>query len=509
MALEPFAQRFPDRFFNVGVAEQNMVGVATGLAEAGFIPFTYSIVTFSALRPYEFIRNGPVLQNLPVRIVAIGGGFEYGAAGPTHHGLEDVGVMRIQPSLRVIAPADHQQAYEALLSTWELPGPTYYRLGKDDKQIVRGLEGRFRLGEPEIVREGADALMLGMGAISSEAVLAAETLAGRGIHCTVGIVSTLNPAPDLSELCKRYRRVFTVEAHYVVGGLGSLVAEQLAGQGLSSRLVRLGVERISDGRSGSQKYFLENTSSTPQASYAASSWPCDADSMSYQKISIILPVHNQATHIHDLITDYRSALDRLPPDYEILLIENGSKDGSLEECRSLAEAHPKVKLVVSEKSGWGRAVRLGLRHATGDLLCYTNSARTSAPDLTLFLAYAIAQPNVVIKANRKVRESWRRRLGSLAYNLECRAFFDLPTWDINGTPKLFPRTFGKLLELTRDDDLIDCEFNVVCRQEEYPVLEVPIVSTRRHSGKSTTNYSSAIKMYIGAYQMYRRRRPPR
>src|SRR5947208_6407398 len=99
MALEPFAQRFPDRFFNVGVAEQNMVGLATGLAEAGMVPFCYSIVTFASLRPYEFIRNGPVLHQLPVRIVGVGGGFEYGTAGPTHHGLEDIGVMRLQPGL--------------------------------------------------------------------------------------------------------------------------------------------------------------------------------------------------------------------------------------------------------------------------------------------------------------------------------------------------------------------------------------------------------------------------
>src|SRR5262249_21341178 len=93
--LEPFAERFPDRFFNVGVAEQNMVGLATGLADAGFLPFLYSIATFASLRAYEFVRNGPVFHRLAVRIVGVGGGFEYGPAGPTHHALEDVGVMRI------------------------------------------------------------------------------------------------------------------------------------------------------------------------------------------------------------------------------------------------------------------------------------------------------------------------------------------------------------------------------------------------------------------------------
>src|SRR3989304_1271973 len=130
--LEPFAERFPDRFFNVGVAEQNMVGLATGLAEAGFIPFLYSIATFASLRPYEFIRNGPILHQFPVRIAGVGGGYEYGPAGATHPALEDVGVMRLQPGLTLIAPADHEQARAALLATWEQPGPTSYRLGKDD-----------------------------------------------------------------------------------------------------------------------------------------------------------------------------------------------------------------------------------------------------------------------------------------------------------------------------------------------------------------------------------------
>ena len=109
MALEPFMERFPDRFVNVGVAEQNMVGIATGLAEAGWLPFVYSIVTFATLRPYEFIRNGPVMHGLPVRIVGVGGGFEYGPQGLSHHGLEDVGVMRVQPGMTVVAPADHRQ----------------------------------------------------------------------------------------------------------------------------------------------------------------------------------------------------------------------------------------------------------------------------------------------------------------------------------------------------------------------------------------------------------------
>src|SRR3984893_10959470 len=132
MVMEPFRERFPDRFINVGVAEQNMVGIATGLAEAGLRPYTYSIATFAALRPYEFIRNGPVLHHLPVRVVGAGGAFDYGTAGPTHHALEDLGVMRIQRGMAVVAPADHQQTTSALRATWDLPGPVYYPVGRDE-----------------------------------------------------------------------------------------------------------------------------------------------------------------------------------------------------------------------------------------------------------------------------------------------------------------------------------------------------------------------------------------
>src|SRR5258708_5655218 len=132
MALEPFIDAFPERFFNVGVAEQNMVGLATGMAEAGMVPFVYSIAPFATLRPYEFIRNGPLLHRLPVRVVGIGGGVEYGPNGISHYAIEDVAVMRAQPNMTVIAPADPLQATEALLATPSRPGPTYFRLGKDD-----------------------------------------------------------------------------------------------------------------------------------------------------------------------------------------------------------------------------------------------------------------------------------------------------------------------------------------------------------------------------------------
>jgi transketolase len=257
MALEPFSENFPDRFFNVGVAEQNMTGLATGLAEAGFIPFIYSIVTFATLRAYEFIRNGPILQGLPVRIAGIGGGFEYGPAGATHYGLEDIGVMRIQPGLTVVAPADHEQAESVLRATWDLPGPVYYRLGKDDKTIVPGLGGRFELGRAQVIREGGDLLIISMGSVTTEAVAAAEALARQGINCTVMVIASLRPAPvnDLIEALSRFSVAMTIEAHYVSGGIGSLVCETVAEHGLDCRVLRCGVRTSPDGVIGSQQFL--------------------------------------------------------------------------------------------------------------------------------------------------------------------------------------------------------------------------------------------------------------
>ena len=254
MALEPFRELFPQRFFNVGVAEQNMIGVATGLAEAGFIPYAYSIATFASLRPFEFIRNGPVLHRLPVRIIGMGTGFTYGHAGPSHHAVEDIAALRTLPGLTVVIPADSGQAFTAIEQTRSLPGPVYYGLSKDDKAVVRGLDGRFTLGRIETVRDGADVAIVTMGSIGAEAVAAAEELDKLAIHATVAVVSSFNPDPteDLAALLSGVKHVISVEAQSISGGLASLVALVIASRGLSCRLSPLAVRTSPDGRSGSE-----------------------------------------------------------------------------------------------------------------------------------------------------------------------------------------------------------------------------------------------------------------
>lgn len=234
-----------------------MVGLATGLAEAGMVPFVYSIAPFATLRPYEFIRNGPLLHRLPVRVVGIGGGMEYGPNGVSHYALEDVAVMRAQPSMTVIAPADHLQARAALLATANVPGPIYFRLGKDDDKVVPGLAGAFELGRIQRIRKGRDVVIIAMGPIAGEAMGAAELLAGEGLDCSVAVVASVSPAPseDIAVLLEGRALAVTVEVHYVTGGLGSLVAEVIAERGLDVRLLRQGVRSMPDGPVGSQRFM--------------------------------------------------------------------------------------------------------------------------------------------------------------------------------------------------------------------------------------------------------------
>jgi transketolase C-terminal domain/subunit len=193
-ALEPFAEAFPDRFFNAGVAEQNMLGMATGLAEAGFTPYAYSIATFASMRGYEFIRNGAVLHNLPVRVVGIGEGVDYGHNGMTHYSLEDVGLMRMQPGLSIVVPVDAAHVGTALRAIQELDGP-------------------------------------------------AEDL-----------LDALDAAP----------LALSVEAHYVTGGIGSLLAEVIAEHGIPCRLIRAGVRGLPLGVSGEPEYMHEQLGISPR-----------------------------------------------------------------------------------------------------------------------------------------------------------------------------------------------------------------------------------------------------
>jgi glycosyltransferase involved in cell wall biosynthesis len=219
-------------------------------------------------------------------------------------------------------------------------------------------------------------------------------------------------------------------------------------------------------------------------------------------VSIVLPVHNQADHIASVVAGYEAALAYVACRHELILVSNACRDGSPAVCRELADRFAAVRAIESARGGWGWAVRLGLGEAAGTWLGYTNSARTSADQLAALVLQALVGPETVVKAARLGR-SGLRKLGSTLYNWECRLFFQVPCRDVNGTPKVFPRRFDKLRALTRDDDLLDLEFLKICRREGYPVREMPIASRPRHGGDSTTKLKSALKLYTGAYRMWR------
>ena len=270
MVLEPFAERFPERFVNAGVAEQNMVGLATGLADSGFIPFVYSIGTFASMRPYEFIRNGPLLHLLPVRIVGVGAGLDYGHNGITHYALEDIAIMRAQPAMTIIAPADPAQAAASVRCSTSIDGPIYFRIGKANA-TVPNLDGRFELGRLNCLSDGEDVAIIALGSIAGEAVEAAELLAEREIDAAVAVVASVQPAPldDLAALLAGVPYVVTVEAHYRAGGLGSLVAEVIAERRLRCRLSRHAVESMPRGVTGTRS-FLNDVHRLSAASLAES-----------------------------------------------------------------------------------------------------------------------------------------------------------------------------------------------------------------------------------------------
>lgn len=255
--VEDFAARRPARFLNAGVAEANMAGLAAGLAQAGFIPFIYSIATFSSMRCYEQVRNGALLHGLPVRVVGIGGGYAYGHAGPTHYALEDLAIARTQPGMTVVAPADPAQARSALHATKDLPGPAYLRIGKGNNPEVPGLQGRFAFGRPEVVREGRHVLFVACGSMAHEALEAARHLDTGGISAAVAVLAHIGFAasPPLVALLREFAAVVSVEDGYAAGGLGSLLAETIAQHGLDCRLRIRGVDHPFSGASGSEAYM--------------------------------------------------------------------------------------------------------------------------------------------------------------------------------------------------------------------------------------------------------------
>jgi transketolase len=228
--VEEFARRFPKRFLNAGVAEQNMTGIAAGLALSGKIVFTYSIANFPILRCLEQVRNDVCYHNANVKIVAVGGGLAYGALGASHHATEDLAILRSLPRMTVVAPGDPAEAEAATRAVTTYPGPCYLRLGRAGEAKIHKAPIDFVLGKAIELRQGKDATLISTGGMLGTAMEVADFLQNEDVQARVLSMHTVKPL-DTAAIEKAVREtgaIFTLEEHSIVGGLGGAVAEFLA-----------------------------------------------------------------------------------------------------------------------------------------------------------------------------------------------------------------------------------------------------------------------------------------
>lgn len=256
--LNKFAERFPKQLLNVGIAEQNMSGLAAGLALEGHTVFTYSIGNFPTFRCLEQIRNDICYHNANVKIVCIGGGMSYGPVGMSHHATEDLAVLRSLPEMLVLSPCDLWEVSAATRYLVKHQGPAYLRLDKSTAPIVGAIDDVFRPGRIRTVCEGTDVTLAATGGILGEALSAASELIKQGISCRVLSVHTIKPL-DVATLVSAANEtggIITIEEHTVDGGLGGAIAEALLEAGAPPRFfVRIGLRNTFSSVVGSQQYL--------------------------------------------------------------------------------------------------------------------------------------------------------------------------------------------------------------------------------------------------------------
>ena len=230
--VDGFAQKFPERFFQVGVAEQGLVTIAAGMAEAGKIPFTTSYAVFSPGRTWEQIKVTAALNNVPVKIVGAHAGFGASMYGATHESLEDIALMRVMPNMVVVSPCDYEEAKKATVAVAENGKPSYLRLARQESPVITKPDAKFEIGKANILRDGKDpqAVIIGTGPILAEALAAADELTRSNLVTQVINCHTVKPIDEqtIIRAARTCGAVVTVEEHQIMGGMGSAVAEVLA-----------------------------------------------------------------------------------------------------------------------------------------------------------------------------------------------------------------------------------------------------------------------------------------
>jgi transketolase len=243
--VEPFSEKYPDKFINVGVAEQNMIGIATGLALSGKIVFCYSIANFPTLRCLEQIRNDICYHNVRVHIVAGGVGLNYGALGSSHHTTEDVSIMRSLPNMTVICPSDIREAEGAVRAMYKSESPCYMRLGYYDGKTTYD-NREFKIGKASTIVSGLDATIITTGSMLNVALEAVDKLNRCNIYPTLINMHTIKPIDSEAIIneSKISNIILTIEEHNLIGGLGSAVAEVIADNSLKVKFIRMGIPDV-------------------------------------------------------------------------------------------------------------------------------------------------------------------------------------------------------------------------------------------------------------------------
>jgi transketolase len=255
--LEPFAQEFPERFINVGICEQNAIGVAAGLALNGKIPYVYSIIPFAVSRPYEQIKVDCAYMNTNVRIIGVGAGFSYASAGATHHSLDDLAIMRTLPNMIVVAPGSLNEAEDMVRYSVKHKGPIYMRLAKSG-------EPRFNykteIGKLSNVLDGTDFALIATSNMLEDAYNTALKYQKEGKYPILLSAHTLKPfdKETLLSLVRKNIPIITIEEHSIIGGLASAVSEVIAPSGLKARFLPIAVNDVFSHVIGSRKYIKEH-----------------------------------------------------------------------------------------------------------------------------------------------------------------------------------------------------------------------------------------------------------
>lgn len=253
-----FAKNFPRRFINAGIAEQNMIGMAAGLAAAGKNVFASTFAIFATGRAFEQVRNSLAYANLNVKVCATHAGITVGEDGGSHQSIEDIAIMRSLPNMTVVVPADGVTTKKALFSLYEHEGPVYLRLGRPAVPILYGEDFEFKLGQGILLKEGTDATLIACGIMVAKALEAAEQLMSAGINVAVVDMHTIKPLDEelIIKQAKATKAILTIEEHSIIGGLGGAVCE-LVSEHYPVPVLRMGINDVF-GQSGTPNELLEH-----------------------------------------------------------------------------------------------------------------------------------------------------------------------------------------------------------------------------------------------------------